>query len=64
MSVFAVEITGWFISEEQRWLISQTPRNRDSLSLAAGEFGWKMIESMLKTDQFQQFDRPLASLRS
>ena len=45
MSVLAVEITGGFISEEQRWLVSQTPRNRDSLSLAAGEFGWKMIES-------------------
>jgi hypothetical protein len=52
MSVFAVEITGRFIREEQRWPVSQTPSDRDSLSLATGKFGWEMIESMSRPTSF------------
>ena len=51
MSVFAVEISGRFIRKEKRWPVSQTARDGDALSLASGEFGWKMIEPMLKADE-------------
>ena len=64
MSVFAVEITGRFIREEQRWPISETARDGDALSLATGKFGWKMIEAMFEANQLQQFEGALASLRS
>jgi hypothetical protein len=50
MSIFAVEITGWFIRKEQRWPISETPRNGDALSLAPGKFGREMIEPMLEAN--------------
>ena len=51
MSVFAVEITGRFIRQQQRWPVSQTARDGDALSFAAGKFGREMIEPMLEADQ-------------
>ena len=56
MSIFAVEITGRFIREKQRWPVRQTARDGDALTLAAGKFGRKMIESMLEANQLQQFE--------
>jgi hypothetical protein len=53
MSVFAVEITGGFISEKHRRLVSETPGDRDSLPLATGKFRWKVIEALVEADQLQ-----------
>ena len=51
MSVLAIEITGRFIRKEQRWPISETPRDGDALSLTTGKFGGEMIDSMLEANQ-------------
>jgi len=51
MSVFAVEISGGFIRKQQRWLVSQAPRDRDALSFAAGKLGREMLEAMLEANQ-------------
>ena len=64
VSVFAVEIAGWFIGQEQRRPIGQAAGDGDALAFAAGKFGGEMIESMLEADQLQQFDSALASLGS
>ena len=50
VSIFAVEVTGRFIGEEQRGIIRETARNGDALSFPAGEFRRKMIEPMLETN--------------
>jgi hypothetical protein len=52
MSIVTVKVTGRFVREEQRWPISETPRDGDALSLAAGKFGGEVIESMLEANQF------------
>ncbi len=50
MRVFAVEITSRFISQEQRWSISQAARDGNALTLAPGKFGREMIEPMLEAN--------------
>ena len=52
MSVFAIEITGRFVRQKQRRPISETARDGDALTLAAGKFGGEMIEPMLEANQF------------
>ena len=64
MSIFAIEITGRFISQEQRWPISQTARDGDALALTPGKFGREMIEPILKANELQQFESALAPLRN
>ena len=63
MRVFAVEITGRFISKEERWSVSQTARDGDALALAPRKLGREMIEPILKANELQQFESALASLR-
>ncbi len=62
MSVFAVEISGWFIRKKKSWPVGQTARDGDALSFTSGKFGRKMIEPILKANELQQFDRAFASL--
>jgi hypothetical protein len=64
LSIFAVKITGRFIREKQGWTVRKTSRNGDALALAAGKLGRKMIESMIETNQLQQFKGAIAPLRS
>ena len=61
--VLAVEIAGRFVGQKHGGLVRQAPRDRDSLTFAAGEIGRKMIEPMFEADQLEQFQRPFASLR-
>ena len=64
MSIFAVEITGRFISQEERWPVRQTARDGDALAFAPGKLGREMIEPILKANELQQFESALASLGS
>jgi len=64
MRIFAVKIAGWFVRQKERRPVRETAGDSHALTLAPRKFGRKMIQSMLKANQLQQFESALASLGS
>jgi hypothetical protein len=56
-----VEITGWFVREDDRWLVDQRSTKRDSLSLASTYLAWLMLFPLSDAESFKEGQRTLLS---
>ena len=50
----AIEVAGRLVAEQQRGLADQRPRDRDALTLAAGQLRGPMIDALLEADGREQ----------
>ena len=62
VAAVTIECAGRLVRENYRGIIDQGARDRDTLLLAAGEFGGTMIGPIAKPEALEQFDRTLRAL--
>src|ERR1043166_451239 len=63
LSVFGIEISGWFVGEKNRWLSSQCASHRDALLLTSRKLGWIMLCPVGHADSFQSSIHRFRSFR-
>src|SRR5262245_53554273 len=57
-----VQVAGWFVGQEDRWVHRQRARDRDTLPLAARQFIRQVRLSVAELNERQQLARPLVNL--
>ena len=55
IAILRVEITGWFVCEDQFWICNHRARNGHTLLLAARELGGFVARAVIEANQFKRF---------
>src|SRR5271165_2503667 len=53
IAVSGVEISDWFVCENDCWIIDQSARNRDTLLFSAGHFAGQMVHPIAQSNALQ-----------
>ena len=58
-----VQVAGWFIAQQQAWLMNQSPCNGDTLLFAPGKLSWIMLQPVGKAYRLKHRKGLLAGIR-